>query len=155
MEKYLEFFLRSQKLLRTADHLAYVTYPVVTDPKLIISMTENIYSSATDSMFSLIEYELLYKKIELTNYDFEEKFNIFKTKLRLKYNIDLEFIELIKELKEIMHYHKENNKIFTRRGKVCIYSTDFKTKSLDINDIKKYISKIKRFINKLDMIYKV
>ncbi len=155
MEKYKELLLKAKNSLRTADHLTYITYPLIKDAKIIVSITENIYSSVIDCMNSLIEYDILYKRIGLQGSDFDTRFDIFKENVKNRHKIDRETIELIKELRTIIKSSKGNHAKFMREDKFYLYTSDFKTRSLTLEEIKDFLIKTKRFINKLDMIYKI
>ncbi len=155
MEKYHELFLKSKKTFNTADHLTYITYPLIKDVKVIISITENIYLSVVNAMDSLIEYDILYKRIGPQPSGFDSRFEIFKSNLKERYGIEKEYIDLIKNLRDIITCNKGNYTTLMKENRLYIYSSDFRTKSLDVEELKNFLVKTKKFINKLGVIYKL
>ena len=53
----------ANKLFKTADHLTYVTYPLLKDNKLIITIIENLSEATTKAMDAVLYYEKYYKRI--------------------------------------------------------------------------------------------
>lgn len=155
MEIHEELFLKSKKYLNVADHLAYITYPLVQDFKILVSITENINLALTNVMDSLIEYDILYKRISRNDSIFEIKYDIFKNVISKRYNLDKEDIELINIVRDIIKYHKESKVSFVRDNKLYICSPDFKTRNVTLEDIKEYLTKTKKLIKKLSLIYKM
>ena len=62
MERFKELVEKANRSLNTADHLAYVTYPVINEPKLTITILNNIYQSLLHSIDALLYYYYLFKK---------------------------------------------------------------------------------------------
>ena len=63
MERYLELFQKANDYFKTADHLAYVTYELVQEPKLLLTILDNLNLALKHKTDSLLEYERLYKRI--------------------------------------------------------------------------------------------
>ena len=58
-ELYQELISGANKAVRTADHLVYVTYPLVNDVKLLVTITENLNKALLMAMEALLQYEYL------------------------------------------------------------------------------------------------
>ena len=50
MESVLNLVDRANKSLNTADHLTYMTYPLLKDVKLVITIIDNLYNAYVCAM---------------------------------------------------------------------------------------------------------
>ena len=62
MEKFHEYFLKAKRDLATADHLAYVTFSLIKDKKLLLKILEQIKSALTNFINSVLHLEYIYKR---------------------------------------------------------------------------------------------
>ena len=152
MEKHEESFNRAKKNLLVADHMAYVTYKVVQEPRILLSMLENIFLSFTLAMSSLLYYERMYKRVPIFEDNFDSKFRIFKERLTRRYKIDASYLSVIKETKDLLVAHKKSPMEFSRQGRLIICSETYRMKSITIDNIKKYLAKAKLFIEEIGAI---
>ena len=60
MEKFLEYLEESGKRIATADHLLYVTFPLVKEKKLLLKILEEINSGLLNCLNSILQYEYLF-----------------------------------------------------------------------------------------------
>ncbi|MEW6062748.1 MAG: hypothetical protein AB1571_00025 [Nanoarchaeota archaeon] len=154
MEKFQEHALLAKRAFQTADHLAYVTYPLLKEVKLIITITENLYIAAANLMDTVLEYDRLYKRIDPLVNDFEIRFDVFKNDCAKRHNINMEFAGLILELRNVINSHKKSPMEFTKGDKFIIASQNYQLKTLTIDSIKNYVSKVRDFSAKVDSITK-
>ena len=152
MEKFQECMQAAKKAFQTADHFAYVTYPLLSDTKLIIPIAENLYLGATSAMDAVLQYDKFYKKIDNLTDDFDIRFTIFKNECAKRYNIQNDYINLITELKAIMAYHKNSTMEFTRKSNVVLYRSNLNMKTVNLMQMKSYIARLKQFLAKIDSI---
>jgi len=134
------------KKLKLADHMLTITYQLVQDPKLLLAVLENIFHSLNNAMNSILYYDRLFKRIPILPDSFEAKLNIFKTMCAPRYNIKREYIDLIRDIRDIIINHKSSPIEFARKDKFVICSDNYKMKTISIPDIKKYIAQAKLFI---------
>ena len=146
MERYELAIDRAKKDLKIADHMMTVTYKLVDDPKLMLTIMQRLMSSLTYSMASILLYERLYKRIPPFTETFDSMFTMFKARLTRRYHINIEYITLIQEVKKILEEHKKSPVEFARKGKFVICSDTYKIKVVDADLIKKYINKAKLFV---------
>ena len=154
MEKIKETLAKANRLFNTVDHLAYVTYPLINDTKLIINITENLYNSLVMFVDALIEYERMYKRIPPLAENFESRFDTFKNKCAPRYNIKREHIVLINDLKKLVALRKKSSMEFVRKDKFVICNEDYKTYSLSIDKVKQYIKDSKEFVERINKVVK-
>ena len=63
MEKYEEIRDKAIKNIKIADHMLTQTYPLVKDPRLLLTVLENVFLSLTNAIGALLYFERLYKRV--------------------------------------------------------------------------------------------
>lgn len=151
MDTFKTLIYEANKSFNTADHLAYVTYNIVKDTKVISLISEHLLTSLTKGMDALLYIEREYKRISQYPDSFEIKLELFK-KIIKRYGISKDYIEIIKELKEIKEYKQKGPVSFTKKDKLVMYSSNYRLKTVTLDKIKKHISQTKAFIQLLNII---
>lgn len=141
---------RANKALRVADHLAYVTYPLIKDTKLVMTILENINNALRLSTEAVVEYDRVFKRISEKPEDFPSLFETFKMSSVPRYNIEREHVALIGEVAGIMEQRKKSPIEFVRRDKIVICTDKFRTKTVDYDRIKDYLNKSKKLMLKIN-----
>lgn len=152
MEKFQELRDEAEKKLHLADHMLTMTYPMIKDPKLLLSAIESLFLAFSYGMSSVLYYERLFKRIPLFPDDFRSKFEVFKDRCSERYNLDKEYLKIMQELKEIIVAHKKSPMEFPRNDAFVICSADYRTKVIFPNMIKIYVEKAKLFIKRVSAI---
>ena len=152
MEKYQELKESAKKKILIADHMLTQTYPLVKDVKLLLPVLENTFLALSYAMGAVLHYDRLFKHINVLPENFEAKLYIFKEKCVPRYNINNEYILLMRELKEIIVAHKKSPVEFVRNDRFVICSENYKMKTISIPEIKKYVASAKLFIQSTDFI---
>ncbi|MFP4402769.1 MAG: hypothetical protein ACOC3X_02280 [Nanoarchaeota archaeon] len=155
MYRYEKLLEDAKKDLKIADHMINITYKLVNDPKMLLSITHRLLNTLTNIMTSILLYERHYKKIPKFNETFDSIFNLFKARCERRYNIDKEYLQIIQEIKNIINEHKKSPIVFSKENKLIICSDDYRLKKISIENIKKYINKIKLFHNEAERMVKI
>ena len=150
MEKFKFLLRQARSSFETADHLAYVTYPMVKENKMLFIIVENLYKSCMKLVSAILYYERLYKRIMTIPLEWDARFVLFE-KVSRRYGVNS---STVKEVKEIVDKYKESPMTFSRGEKFVIASDRFSMKTLDINLLKKYIIDIRTVLTKLEAISK-
>ncbi len=129
MEQYEQNLKEAARHLQIADHMTYVTFPLINDHRLLLKIFDEIYGSIIGCVNAILNYEASYKRIRLYN-GFNNNLETF-TKIGKNYNLS-EFIDLNKK-------HKQSAMEFVRQNKVVIMSDNLGTQVLDLIIIKKYL----------------
>lgn len=145
MEHYEKISQKARQDIKIADHMLNVTYKFIDDPKMLLSVTYRLMSAVTNTMGTVLYYERMYKRIPPFQDDFDSMYNMFKSRCTKRYNINVEYIKLIEELREILKQHKKSPVEFSRSKKFIICSENFRMKVIKAEDIKNYINKAKLF----------
>jgi hypothetical protein len=151
-ERYTLSLEKSKKNIQTADHLAYITFPIVKENKLLTKILEEIYLSIINAVNSVLQYEYIYKRVILYN-DPNKNFDTFK-RTSLKYNISEEQMKKIIDIISLYEKHKKSSFEFARQDKIVILSDNLKTETLTIEKIKSYILETKDMIRKISLMIK-
>ncbi|MEK6907619.1 MAG: hypothetical protein AABW45_03770 [Nanoarchaeota archaeon] len=144
---------QANKLFKTADHLAYVTYPLLKDNKLIITIAENLTEAMVKAMEAMLYYERNYKRIQHFPSDFKSKIEIFKLTCN-HYNIPRNYLVLIQTLHDIIEKRKASKMEFIRQDKYVIFNNNLDIITLNYDKIKEYLNSVKPFFNKINYILK-
>ena len=152
-EKYQESLLAAIKDMKVADHIIYVTYPIVKDKQLLLKALDLVYESITNIINSTLQYDYMWKRIQLYK-DVRTNFGTFMDKCSKRLYLAQEELAEIRELFSLIESHRKSPMEFARGSKVIIMSNNLKTSFLDIEKLKKYlnlsriaIEKAKRYMN--------
>ena len=152
MEQFQILRDKAVQKIRVADHMLFMTYPLVKDPKLLLSIVENVFASLDYGVSALLHHERLFKKIPPFHDTFPSRFEIFKDKMIPKHDLSPKYAKLIKEVQGILSEHKKSPVEFARKDKFVICSPSYSLKTIDTNLVKKYIFETKVFVNSINKI---
>ncbi|MFP4112562.1 MAG: hypothetical protein ACLFPQ_03665 [Candidatus Woesearchaeota archaeon] len=145
MEDYKRYGKEAKKNIQVADHMLFVTYPLIKDPKLLLAVMENMFLSLTNSMRLLLYHERTYKRVPSFFDTFESKYRVLSEKAALRYGITQETLDFLRHVKNVLVAHKRSPIEFSRRDQFVICSDDYKLEVLGIEEIKDYLKKAKQF----------
>ena len=151
MEIFSEQIEEAKKALKVADHLTYVTFPLIGDEKIMNMITDNLQISLIKSVDALLNYEKYYKRIIAVPENFEDKFGVLKTEVSKRYNITNETLLVIRDINEVVNNRKKTGAEFLKKDNVLMFN-EYKTKTLNLKKIKDYINITKLLINKINTI---
>ena len=147
MEKYQENLQNALKSLKIADHIVYITYPVIKDKRLLLKSLDSVYEAMVNIINSFLQYDHIWKKIQLTN-DSKNNFEIFINRSSKNNNITRLEIEEILEFFSVIEAHRKSPMEFKRKEKIVIMNQDLHTTMIDSEKIKRYISLTRRIFEK-------
>jgi len=147
MEKFLENIIAAEKKIQTADHMIYVTFPLIKDKRLLLKILQEIKNALIGCITSILQYEYLYKRITLYK-DPKLNFKTFVEKCAPRYQIIKEEINLILELFDFIEKHKESPFEFLKDNKVVILSNNLKPKTLTVEKTKEFLMLVKNILRK-------
>jgi len=125
------------KHMRIADHMTYVTFPLVNEYRLLLKIFDEIYLSIIFSVSSILNYEYLYERIQMYS-DYKDNLETF-IDIGKNYGLSNEQIKKIKEIIDLNKKHNESAMEFIRKDKVVIMSDSLGTRVLDLRLIKEYL----------------
>lgn len=149
MEEFEKNLREAVRHLQIADHMTYVTFPLINEKRLLLKIFDEIYFVIINCVNSILNYEYLFKRIKI--YD-NNDYNL-DTFVKIGKNYDLSN-EQIKEIKNIIlinRKHRQSSIEFVKKDKVVILSDNLNTQILDINNIKKYLLLAKELLMKVNL----
>lgn len=149
MEKFQENLKEAIRALQIADHMTYVTFPLVKEQRLILKIFDEIYKSIIGCINAILNYEYLYKRIKLYR-DTKDNMQTFIDKCAKNYTLNNEQIKKIKEILELNKKHKQSAMEFVKKDKIVILSDNLKTQILNIQIIKQYLLIAKELLMKVN-----
>ena len=152
MEKFQESLLKAKKSIHLADHMIFVTYKLINDPRLLLSAIKNIFNSLQHTVDSLLHHERVFKRIPAYPENFGSKFTILKDNCTNRLNLNQSYLYLIKDIHTLLIDHKNSPVEISRKDRFIICSSDYRTKSISHKEIKEYLARSKSFINEVETI---
>jgi len=154
MEKHEELFAKAKRESDLADHLLYVTYPLVKETKFLLAITEHIIRAAKLALRALLEYERYYKRLEPFPKKFGIEIELFREKPERRYGFDPRYFRLLRRLQELEVYRAESPMMFKRKDKYILTDREYNIKTIDVEKVKKYNNLVKGFIRRVEAILK-
>lgn len=153
MEKYLESYEKAHKCFNAADHLTYISYPIVKENKILLKVLEEISESLLNAINSILQYEYLNKRISIYNNP-RDNFETFK-KLAFRYNIDETKLNRINEIMRLAEKHKKSPFEFSKNAKIIIMDDDNLPEILNLEKIKIFLTETKAILTSLSSIFNI
>lgn len=153
MDSFKNLVLETNKHYRLADHIANVTYPLIKDSRLLLSMLDNLDKCVRCALDAFLYYEKINDKISVFPEELPIKLQVFSKTAAIRHNVN-GFQILIREITETLTKHKESPVEFIKDNRLYMYNREYKARTLDIKDVKLYLLKAKPFIVQLNNIYR-
>ncbi len=147
MEKFVQYLNEAKKIIQTADHMVYVTFPLIKEKKILLKVLLETKTAIANCINSILQYEYLFKRIPLYK-EPEVNFKIFKDRCALRYKITKQEISLIDELFEIVKRQKESHFEFIKNNKIVILSESLEPKTITIEKVKEFLTLSKSILEK-------
>jgi len=152
METVLISLKEANRRFKSADHMLFMTYPLLKDTKLLILIAENLYQASILALDALLKYELMFKRLNSIPVNFNEKMDILKREVAGRYNIQRSNIVNIEDMNALIEARRKSPIEFVKRDKYVICSDDYKTNFLTLDKLKNYLNESKVFINRVNTI---
>ena len=150
LSKFQEDLKKAIKNLQIADHMTYVTLPLINEKRLLLKIFDEIHKAVINCINATLNYEYLYKRIRIYS-DNKQNLETFLNKCAKNYSLNNQQIQKIKEILVLNKKHKESAMEFVRKEKIIILSDNLKTKYLDINTVKEYLLLAKELLMKVNL----
>jgi hypothetical protein len=147
MEKFQELREKAVKSVKAADHMLGVSYPLLNDPKILVSVANNLLLAVDYALASVLEHEKLFKRINNIPEGPDGKYRILKQ--RAPAGFEDKNYEVISELMEISSKHKSSPVEFPRQDKYVLCSDTYELRTLTVKDLKNYLIKARVIVEQL------
>ncbi|MCD6464010.1 hypothetical protein J7L02_00600 [Candidatus Woesearchaeota archaeon] len=145
-----ELLDKAMQSVRIADHMIVMTYQTVQDPKLLLAVVKRLQSAVLLAIKSAVKHERLWKRIPPTLDTEESLTRVFTEKIAKRYNVKPELLRIIRELSEIVQFHKSSPIEFSRHGKFVIATNDYKLRTLTKDHVKQLVIKTRALIQSIE-----
>ena len=152
MERFFENLQKAEERINKIDHIIYVTFPLLKDKNILIQSLLGIKEAIVECINSILQYEYLHKRIELSK-DPNQNFELFKKKCSRYYSIEEKEVNLIENLFDLARSHKKSPMEFMKEGKVIILSDNMLKKAFTVEDLKIFLKMSKNVIGKTKRIF--
>lgn len=148
MEKFFENLREAEKITRTADHLIYVSFPLIKDKRILFILISELKKAVANCINAILQYDYLYQRISLYQ-DTKINFETFRNKSSKRFDITEQEINLIIKLFDIEQYHKKSSMEFAKDNKVVMLSDDMRQKIITLDEIKQFLQLTKDILRKI------
>jgi len=148
MQNFLKEIKEAGKKIQIADHLLYLTFPLLKDKKILIKILLELKSAIAKIINIILQREYLYKKIKL--YDNPKtNFKTFAEKSSGRYGIADAEIKMIVELFEFAEQYKKSPMELLKNEKIIIFTDDMRPKTITLEKTKKFSALAKNILKKV------
>jgi len=141
MEKFEQNLDDAMKSLEIADHMTYVTFPLIKEKRLLLKILTEIHDALLKTINAILQYEYSFKRINLYK-EAKDNFNTFK-EISQSYSINEEQIARIVEIFRLMERHKKSPFEFVKEDKIVIMSEGMRADTLSLEKIKFFLLEAK------------
>ncbi|MBI2040511.1 MAG: hypothetical protein HYT16_00225 [DPANN group archaeon] len=153
-ELYYELIDAARKEIELADHLLYVTYPMIKETKFLLAISEHVIKAANQALHALLEFEHTYKRVEMFSTNFAVMISVYRNKIEPFYNFDQKFYRLLNKMQEIQRMGIESAIRFRHGERYVLAGHDYRLTTIDYESVKRYSNLTKGFVGKIDAIIK-
>ncbi len=137
----------ARKKLSVADHILTQTYPLVKDPKLLVAVLQNLYEAVEAGISAMLQYEADRNRLTLVAEDFDAQLALFRQHVVPSYNVPLEFMRFVGELRETIKEHRASPVEFVRKGTFVICDEGYRIRTLSADQLKRHMQRAKAFVS--------
>ena len=147
---FRELFKESKKEINLADHIYFVTSPLIQDRKVLLNILKHLDKSILLAIRSFINKEKSLKKIRMIPSSDELATRLFFESYTQELDISFDEKRALTELNNIVKAHAKSQMGLKRGDDYVIILPDFGTITVNENNVKKYLKVAKTFINKIE-----
>lgn len=148
MEHAKELLRDAQEKLLRADHLAFMTYPQVKEPKMLALVLENVDAVFSDCMEALLDYERMYKRISVVKGDFDSELRMLREHCLKRYGYPDRVANVISEVRFLAEKKKGCQMEFQRKDQYVLCSDSYRLDFLDIRKVSEYVREAGKFLER-------
>jgi len=147
MEKFQELREKAVKSVKVADHMLGVSYPLLKDPKILVSIANNMLLAVDYALTSVLEHEKIFKRIQ--NYPDNVEGRLALVKQRALKGSDVKNYDVVNDLVLIAKSHNASAVEFHRQDKFVIASDSYELRTLTEKELKEHLVKVRGIVEQL------
>lgn len=149
MEISIKKLTKAAYQLHLAQHLLEVTYPLVKDPKMLISALSNLEQTHNSMFESVLPMDLVNSDV-----NFISKLNSFEELLKSAVVLESGEKKTILSVHDLINQHKESAVVFSRKDSFVICEDDYKMNKIDPISVGEQVHNTVKLLNKLSGLVK-
>lgn len=138
-----------KRILRNADHMIYITYPVLKENRLLAKVLEEVHGAVKKTINIIMGREYECKRIKLYS-DYKINMTVFEQRCAPRYYISPEEMTGIRQIMDLFESHKSSPMEFSRQNRFVIMSDNLKTDSITVPKLKAMLGTAKTFARKAE-----
>ncbi len=144
--KVLDDLAYAKKELKLADHMAYVTYKLLGDRRIVLSIIEHICNALSTSVNSFLEHERFLKKVYHIPDDSKLRMRFFLRDYATELGLDLDDENMLIRLEDMRDLNKRSNYNLQRGDSFFFVNDGFRVETIDLKMVKKYLRQSKNVV---------
>lgn len=149
MEKFKIYLNEARRHLNIADHMVFVTYPLVNEKRILLKIFDEIFKVVDNCVQAALSYEFFLNKSPISND--KESLATFLKKYSILYGLNKEQINILSKIYNLNDNHNLSAIEFVRKDKMVIMSDSLGLDILDIDKINEYLAFSKEFLIKVNI----
>jgi len=146
MEKYQESLVRARRSLKTAEHMTFVSYPMLNEKRLLLKILEELADSLISSINAVLQFDHIKNKTRIYG-NAQENFQLFK-RISGAYGLSETETKKIEEILSIAEKHKKSSFEFVKNDTIVIMADGFATEAITIDKIRKFFIETRMIFEK-------
>ena len=135
--------------LSIAEHLLTKSYPSLKDPKILLSVLQNLLDAIEAAFTAKLQEARANKEIPPYSDTFNGKMNAVRMHMAKKLQISKVDFMMIGEIQELLQEHKQAPTEFRRKNALFIADESFSLKKIDVQKTKTYMSRTRTLLSRL------
>ncbi len=146
-QKHLNSLKNAEKSLRLADHLAYVTFPLIGEQRISLKIITELNIFAIYLINAILQYEYYFKRINLYR-DARSNLETFRSSCIKTYKFSDEEARALFDIMRLAEAHKKSPMEFVKNSNVVIMTDNMRTETINMEKIKNFIRVSKSIMGK-------
>jgi len=146
MEGWQESLKKARQQYDIADHMAYVSFVILKEKRLMIKIVNEMYNSVISLIKAMLVFEAEKRRIRLSS-DSSVNFKTFRERVAGVYLNKTELNNIL-NIMQLEKEHKQSEMEFVKQEKFVILNGE-KYETLTIDKLKEMLSTLKGSLNKI------
>ena len=146
-QKYVNSIRNAEKSLQLADHLAYVTFPLLGEQRISLKIITELNIFAIYLINAILQYEYYFKRISLYR-DARSNLETFRSSCIKPYKFSDEEVRALFDIMRLAEAHKRSPMEFVKNSNVVIMTDNMRTETINMDRIKNFIRMSKSVLGK-------
>lgn len=152
MEKYFISMKEANMRFKNADHMVYVTFPLINDPKILIVIAENLYYALLNAIDALLNFEYYHKRLDYLPENLNDKLRTFREVVAKTYRFSRDIAVIFEDLHKLIEFRQKSPIEFIRKSNYILADNVYSTRMISFQKIKEYVVTVKPFMQKVDKV---